>query len=733
MASQTVRPEEGAQGAVPSDAEPNVPAMYDLLPSASIGMATDQIYRQSRQETTSGTMHPDGNDGLSAVMNQLSSASIATGGEDTHMRALVDVAQHLCTKYGTAGLSAGLLDHGKVAHVNIGTLDLPGADARPTSPDSMYLISSMTKPIFALAVAIMVNDGRYAIKFTTEVRDVFPELAPRTFLRHAGRELTLVDLLDNRTEFPKFKNLWESPNGPILWKDSRPLLSALRHLPPNEAFQNPASFEHARNYSNEGFALAAAILEKKTGMPWAMFVRLKILEPLEMQNTIAGQTSSDTTRYAKQLAKSFTASIGVQVGKIQTIDHRFRDGDKLTFEYVRDDKMTEAQDRDQHKRAFEHVRDVVGEIPPLEVPPSQASRADDNRNSTLIGAAAGIVSSVSDLLKFYAKFIEVYHGQQKSPPDPSAPDPSALLEVERGMMAVQKHIRDMVADSNACAYAAGWNTAMVPGNPDEVPRPRWPGEDGDNVRWLNKAATMGQPGLDDSASAGWPFFRRHHADEEQRLVLHHGGNMIGATSFCLVDVERKRAVVVLTNTRGFVVDCANAVGMLMSTHGDAEFMQNCSKVKHLACVVAATYLRAVCQHERDVGDVDAISKFRETISYDCFAGTYELASGIFATVSVRQSGNPLVFQLYGSGYEYPLRMRRDRKTTAYMSIVASMSDLLPTGVGGNKWLGTNGFDLVFQRKEPAGYFEEFVWDFSMTGKTATDAVIRSLYTFKRVR
>lgn len=182
------------------------------------------------------------------------------------------MANHLCSKYGTVGLSAGLLDDGNAAYFNTGTLELPGADARPASPDSMYLISSLTKPISALTVTIMVNDDRYAIEFTTKVKDIFPELASRTFLRYAGRELTLVDLLDNRTEFPRCTNLWESPNGTVPWKDSSPLLSVLRQLPPNEKFQNLASFEHARNYSNEEFALAAAILEKKTGMPRASYV-----------------------------------------------------------------------------------------------------------------------------------------------------------------------------------------------------------------------------------------------------------------------------------------------------------------------------------------------------------------------------------------------------------------------------------------------------------------------------
>ncbi|KAK0655414.1 beta-lactamase/transpeptidase-like protein [Cercophora newfieldiana] len=610
-------------------------------------------------------------------------------------RALSNVAHHLCSKYATVGLSAGLLDNGKTTHFNIGTLELPGADARAASPDSMYLVSSLTKPVFALAVTIMVNDSQYPIEFTTEVRDVFPELESRTFLRHAGRQLTLVDLLDNRTEFPQCTNLWESPNGTIPWEDSSPLLSVLRHLPPNEKFQNPESFKHARNYSNEGFALAAAILEKVTGRRWAEFVRHRILEPLHMQNTIAGHTSNDTERYAEQLAKSFSASTG---------------------EHVKEFQSWGPKEPDRHKRAYGYVRDEL-QATPIEVPPSQVT-------STLMGAAAGITSSVSDLLKFYEKFIQVYHlpKHQKS-----AQGSSALSEVERGMIAVQKHIQEM-AVGGACSYAAGWSTAMVPWNPDQVPRPRRPGEDGDNARWLNKTSTRGWPSPDDLASAEWPFFRRRHADEEQRLVLDHGGNMIGATSFCLVDLERKRAVVVLTNTRGYMVDCANYVGMLMSSYRDAEFIQNCSKVKDLASLVASEYLLGVYNYETELETYSwpVPASFRSCI------GRYELAPGIFVTISVRRSDDRLIFQLYGGGYEYPLRLRLDTGTSVKMTIATSMVELLPTGVGGNNRLELKGFEIEFRRKE-SGHFEDLVWDFSMTGKTSEDASIRQLYTFTRVK
>ncbi|KAK0616992.1 beta-lactamase/transpeptidase-like protein [Immersiella caudata] len=616
--------------------------------------------------------------------------------EEARLRSLIAVAGHLCAKYGTVGLSAGMLDNGNTVHFNLGSLDPPSEAApRRTSRDSMYLVSSLTKPIFALAIAIMVNDKQYGIDFTTGVEEIFPELRGKTWLHNAQRRLTLADLVDNRTEFPRCTNLWESPNGTIPWKGSSSLLAVLRHLPPNDKFQGPGSFTHARNYSNEGFALAAAILEKRTGMSWVKFIRQRILEPLGMHNT--------------HLARSFSTSMNEHIKEIQS----WASGEPERVDY---------------KRIFDYVRDGLRAVEPVEVAPSQASDASEDLSSTLIGAAAGIVSSVSDLLKFYAKFVELYHLPEHQKPVAGS---SSLAEVERGMLTVQKHILDLVVDKT-CAYAAGWSTSMVPWDPHSSPRPRRPGEDGDNARWMNKATMRDVQHLDESARPEWPFFRRKYVGEGQRLVLHHGGNMIGATSFCLVDLESKRAVVVLTNTRGYMVDCANFVGMLMATFRDTRFRDHCEQVKPLACFVAGKYLQEVYKYEQELKMTYPswpISTFFE----GCL-GTYELTDGIFATISARESDGRLIFQLYGNGYPYELRLPQSTSSALNkMTIAASMTDLLPTGVGGNNRLDLKGFEIEFQRKEArTGKWQEFVWDFSMTGKTETDVNIRKLYTFRRV-
>src|SRR5689334_12130492 len=91
----------------------------------------------------------------------------------------LDTVNNLCSKYGNVGLAAGVLRDGETTAMNFGTSD--GAQGHPTTKDTIFLISSMTKPIIALAVAIMAADESYPVDLTTDVKQIFPELASRTF------------------------------------------------------------------------------------------------------------------------------------------------------------------------------------------------------------------------------------------------------------------------------------------------------------------------------------------------------------------------------------------------------------------------------------------------------------------------------------------------------------------------------------------------------------------------
>lgn len=58
----------------------------------------------------------------------------------------------------------------------------------------------------------------------------------------------------------------------------------------------------------------------------------------------------------------------------------------------------------------------------------------------------------------------------------------------------------------------------------------------------------------------------------------------------------------------------------------------------------------------------------------------------------------LVIQLYGAGYAYLLRMSRGLIDDE-MTFASSMTELLPTGVGGTNRLKVEDFQLEFRRRE----------------------------------
>ncbi|KAK0708018.1 beta-lactamase/transpeptidase-like protein [Lasiosphaeris hirsuta] len=641
---------------------------------------------------------------LTPNTRQDNSGTMGAAPDTLRSQAFMDMVNHLSSNYGNVGLSVGHLDGSNSINMNFGTIQAlnDGDCGEAPTKDTVYMISSMSKPIIALAIAIMVNDEKYDVELTTHIKDILPELAGRTSLRHANRELTIADLLDNRTEFPKCTNFWESPEGDMPWKTVSPILALLGKLPPSGSFKTANDFANARNYCNEGFALAATIVEKKTGTTWAEFIRHKILQPLGMSSTIAGLTNPEERDRSNRFAKSHSVSVKEPLEELR---HRQSDLGS-SFEYD-----------------------------PVQVKPSQVTHAAEDLKSTPLGAAAGIMSSVTDLLKFYCKFIDIYHYPVHRK---SGVDLKRLPEVERGMVTVQRYIESMV-QSTTCAYAAGWSTAMVPWETEHAsPRPRWPGADGDNARRLEKA--MGKLGKNEAdIYRAWPFFQQTRLSEDQRLTLHHGGNMVGATSFCMLDLERKRATVVLSNTRGFVVDIANLVGMTMATYDEPAFEQRCEAFKVLAKSLASSYLWDVCHYEQSL--TAEFPQLADPEAFKACVGTYQIAEGVFAMVSKGKhstfedpSGIPcLQFRLYGNGYPYPLRVSKgafNSDQSIKMTFAMSMAELAPLGVGGNNRLDAKDFHIEFCNKNDDA-FERFVWVVDRTILKTPDVDASSVYAFVR--
>lgn len=140
--------------------------------------------------------------------------------------------------------------------------------AEPVTPDDHWHHGSMTKSMTAVLAAMLVEEGR--LTWTTRLADIFPE--------HAGTRktewnaVTLEMLLTNTSGAPTdlsggniWNQLWNHQGTP---REQRLFLTQqVTALAPR--FTPGTGYE----YSNAGFAMAGAMMEKVTNKPWEQLLR----------------------------------------------------------------------------------------------------------------------------------------------------------------------------------------------------------------------------------------------------------------------------------------------------------------------------------------------------------------------------------------------------------------------------------------------------------------------------
>jgi len=183
------------------------------------------------------------------------------------------------------------------AHVDvIGATAVDGAD--PMRRDTIFRISSMTKPITAVATMILVEEC--ALRLDDAVDGLLPELADRRVVRRidgpvddtvpAHRPVTVRDLLTFRMGFGGYF-------GPCLVNDAAALLQ-LSVGPPQPSLP-PEPDEWMRRFStlplmfqpgerwlyHTGADVLGVLIARASGQPFEVFLRERIFEPLGMSDT----------------------------------------------------------------------------------------------------------------------------------------------------------------------------------------------------------------------------------------------------------------------------------------------------------------------------------------------------------------------------------------------------------------------------------------------------------------
>jgi CubicO group peptidase (beta-lactamase class C family) len=169
---------------------------------------------------------------------------------------------------------------------------------RPMAPDTLFWIASESKPMTAVALMMLVDEGKIALddpieKFLPEFRAqmlVAEKSETQTVLKKPARPITIRDCLSHMSGLP-FKSAAEEP---VL--DGLPLAAAVRTYAMTPLQTEPGT---AYQYSNAGINTAARVLEVVSGVSYEQFMQERLFDPLGMKDTTFWPNEEQVARLAK--------------------------------------------------------------------------------------------------------------------------------------------------------------------------------------------------------------------------------------------------------------------------------------------------------------------------------------------------------------------------------------------------------------------------------------------------
>ncbi|MBC7897048.1 MAG: beta-lactamase family protein [Cytophagaceae bacterium] len=184
------------------------------------------------------------------------------------------------------GIGYGIIVDGKVVHLGISGLRDVKANA-PVESTTVFRIASMTKSFTALAILQLRDAGRLSLEDPAE--KYVPELRRLRYPTSDSPKITIRHLLSHSEGFPE-DNPWGDQQ---LSRTDAEMAAMMRQGIP---FSTAPGTNY--EYSNYGFAILGRIVANVSGMPYARYVRQRILLPLGMTVTTLEASQVPATRLA---------------------------------------------------------------------------------------------------------------------------------------------------------------------------------------------------------------------------------------------------------------------------------------------------------------------------------------------------------------------------------------------------------------------------------------------------
>jgi len=144
-------------------------------------------------------------------------------------------------------------------------------------PDMIFRIGSMTKPFTAVAILILAEQGRLAL--SDPIGKFLPDYPAQ------GQAVTVEQLLTHTSGIPNYTSF---PEWQLLMRKDMTLTELI------DVFKyKPREFEPSDRwkYSNSGYILLGAIIERASGLTYEAFLKKNIFDPLGLKHTFYGSVS----------------------------------------------------------------------------------------------------------------------------------------------------------------------------------------------------------------------------------------------------------------------------------------------------------------------------------------------------------------------------------------------------------------------------------------------------------
>ncbi len=194
-----------------------------------------------------------------------------------------------CEKYGLPAIGAAIIKDGRT--VAMGTAGTRKAGQKiPVNSSDRFHIGSNTKAITSLLAAMFVNEGR--LRWDSRLDEIFPELSKT--ITPGMESITLEQLLSHSSGMPADDDPLAERLFAEAYMRENDNLSDTRYWALSRWISRPIAAAPRRkySYSNMGYVMVGAILEKVSGRSWEELVIEKIFVPFRLRTAGFGPQSS---------------------------------------------------------------------------------------------------------------------------------------------------------------------------------------------------------------------------------------------------------------------------------------------------------------------------------------------------------------------------------------------------------------------------------------------------------